>query len=88
MEIPKQAKDVMLNVEGERGASDTLNLNHSTFNYPSTPFCGFIMKKEKVIKPDGRYIIYYSFDEGELTGESDSETAQVAPEPECGEGQE
>lgn len=40
------------------------------------------MRKDKTTKPDGRYIIYYSFDEDELSCEdSDSEIATQAQIP-------
>ena len=41
------------------------------------------MDKEKVVKPDGRYIIYYTFDEDaaqEETGAGESDTSEAEAE--------
>ena len=44
------------------------------------------MRKEKLLKSDGRYIIYYSFDDEEPADESDA--AGPAPETEPGKEKE
>jgi hypothetical protein len=46
------------------------------------------MRKEQITKPDGRYIIFYSFDEGEPSDEPKSIGVQPATEPEEGEERE
>jgi hypothetical protein len=45
------------------------------------------MLKEKVIREDGRYIVYYSFEECELR-EVETCEQEVASKSEQGEGQE